>query len=89
MTHTKESGVGIIINKNTLEKHIYSHLEIPGQLLQIRLRKITITITGVYGPADKSDKKTKNTIELPPLLSHFINVFENYDSHINGKNILG
>src|SRR6185369_13369464 len=63
--HTKGSGVGIIINKNTLGKHVYSHLDIPGRLLQVRLKfkgKITVVITGIYGPADKSDKKTKNAI---------------------------
>src|SRR6185369_6875873 len=65
LIHSKGSGVGIIINKNTLGKHVYTHSDIPGRLLQVRLKfkgKITITITGVYGPADKSDKKTKNAI---------------------------
>ena len=33
--HTKGSGVGIIINKNTLGKHIYTHSDIPGWLLQV------------------------------------------------------
>ena len=63
--HTKGSGVGIIINKNTLGKHTYSRSDVPGRLSQVRLKfkgKITITITGVYGPADKSDKKTKDAI---------------------------
>jgi hypothetical protein len=58
----KGSGVGLIIKKNTIGKHIYHRENLKGRAINIKLKlkgKIDISITGLYGPADHSDKETK------------------------------
>ena len=58
----KGTGVSLILKKNTIRKHIYKHHTLQDRAINIRLKlkgKIDISITGIYGPADHSDKETK------------------------------
>src|SRR5947209_6809246 len=60
---TKGTGVNLIIKKNTIGKHIYKNNILKGRAINIRLKlkgKIDISISGIYGPADHSDKKNKD-----------------------------
>src|SRR5947209_18711798 len=58
----KGTGVGLIIKKNTIGKHIYKNTTLKGRAINLRLKlkgKIDISISGIYGPADYSNKKSK------------------------------
>src|SRR5947209_15115847 len=58
----KGTGVGLIIKKNTIGKHIYKNNFLKGKAINLRLKlkgKIDISISGIYGPADHSDKESK------------------------------
>jgi heat shock protein HspQ len=78
--HPKGTGVGIILKKSTVGKHIFKTEFQLGRIIQAQLKfkgKITITITGIYGPADHSDKTTKTAIihaihnSIHPKEKHF------------------
>ena len=61
----KGTGVGIIIKKNTIGKHIFKKDILNGRAINIRLKlkgKIDISITGTYGPADHADRETKDRV---------------------------
>jgi exonuclease III len=63
--HPKGTGVEIILKKSTVGKHKFKTEHHLGKILQIHFKfkeKITIIITGIYSPADNSNKKTKNTL---------------------------
>ena len=61
----KGSGVGVILRKDTVRKHIYAqHLHL-GRFINIRLKfksKKDISISTIYGNADSSNKVTKEKI---------------------------
>jgi len=64
-SHPKGSGVGVIFKHATLGKHNYTQTDISGRLIHASLKfkgKITIHVIGIYGPADHSDKDTKDKI---------------------------
>ena len=61
----KGSGVGIILKKDTVGKHIYAWWSYLGRVINIKLKlkgKIDISISAVYGNADSSDKTTREKI---------------------------
>src|SRR6185369_14457364 len=61
----KGSGVGIILKKDTVGKHIYAQHLYSGRVINIKLKlkgKIDISITAVYGNADSSNKTTREKI---------------------------
>src|SRR5439155_8194450 len=63
--HPKSTGIGIILKKSTVGKHKFKVEHHLGRIIQTYLKfkeKITITITGIYGPADYLDKETKKTL---------------------------
>ena len=64
-THPQGSGIGIITKKTTVGNHHFSTKALDGRILQMNFKfkgKITLTITGIYGPASKRDHTTKRNI---------------------------
>ena len=61
----KDSGVGVILRKDTVGKHIYAQHLYLGRFINIRLKfkgKKDISISAIYGNANSSDKVTKEKI---------------------------
>ena len=68
--HTKGSGVGIIIKRETIGNHIYKHQSIKRRCITIYCKfkgKKTISITGIYGPA-AHNPETRTTIQT--IINH-------------------
>jgi exonuclease III/ribonuclease HI len=62
--HPKGSGIGLIIRKN-IGQHVFTWKEICGRSIIATLkfkRKTNITIIGIYGPANATNKKTIKNI---------------------------
>src|SRR6266487_3898728 len=68
----KGSGIGIITKKSTVGKHHFLTQNPNGRILQTYFKfkgKIDLVILGIYGPANHTDKTSKNKI------THHINNF--------------
>src|SRR5581483_10072908 len=69
------SGIIAIANKLTIGKHIYHHTEVPGRAITLWCKyknKMTLTLTGIYGPAQHDPDSRKLIIKHIKSISDYI-----------------